>query len=263
MISELRRAAPHRLLRQDRNNAENRALVLWAVRRFLRIRPGHPDYEDACAEGMLILHRAAMQWDHLMGMRFSTYAGRALMHSLLRWAARQWQHGFRGMGEARVGRPASLGDDLLAVLPGDDGAGGTDVDRGLRAADDAAGVERLLRLLRERDRAAVRARVVDGRTYRAIAADMGTSKQRVQQLVARGMETLRRHLDPPAPRVPPAAAPARHCAHCRAVLPNVGSRKYCRPGDGCKAACPARALTFGKAAHKFEVPGPDGGSGVG
>jgi RNA polymerase sigma-70 factor (ECF subfamily) len=92
----------------------------------------------------------------------------------------------RGRVEARARRrlafePEALDDDDLTRVEA-------------LAVDGAAGVMGLVDGLPERQRAAVRAHVVDGRSYAEIAGELSCSELVVRQRVSRGLSRLRNEL---------------------------------------------------------------------
>lgn len=235
----LRAAAPAARLRAERRVEQNVKLVYWAVGFFLGLAPdrdGH-DHEEAVAEGLMTLWRAALGWDPFAGVKFSTYAAVCLRRGLARW---RW--GTTGVG----GRDLKVGGRPVASLDGGDASGA------LVAAPDpaepaltAADFDELLagaKLAGGRTELVLRRRYQDGRTLAEIGAELGLTRERVRQIEAQGIKALRAAFNPRVAPPPRKKFARRHCRGCGRQIPNVGCRVRCRPGKGCRAAEPPAPL---------------------
>lgn len=227
----LRAASPAARLRAERLVDRNRKLVHWAVGRVLGLRDGH-DRDEAAAEGLLVLWRAALGFDPARGVKFSTYAVVSLRRGLLNW--RERQQGLK-VGGAFVGplvvHPSGAGDPPARA----------EVDPVLSDAE----FERLVAAgrLEPREELVLRRRFRDGRTLDAVGAELGVSKERARQIELAAVRAVRAAVNPAVrPPVRSRSVPRRHCADCGLQIPNVGTRTRCRPGKGCRADEPPAPL---------------------
>jgi RNA polymerase sigma factor (sigma-70 family) len=187
----------------DRNAlvVANLQLVPWVLSRFFASLLGSGDEEDLLQEGRLGLLRAAELYDPARGCTFSTYATfwvRQAIHRAIEHSGfiRLPNH-VKGTERAELLRqltPASI-DALQGDIDRHGSFQPPDPDQGPReraeGTDVARAVRKALRRLPALYRRAVRLRVMEGRDLREIEADMRISKERVRQLVHRGLARLR------------------------------------------------------------------------
>lgn len=239
-MQKLKAAALHNQLRIERLVPKNMAMVHWAVRRVLHIYDGHPDYDEAVSEGVLALTRAAIGFNHVWGTTFSTYATRCIIRELLKWSKKEWRYGFGG-ATGRPVRPDELKEawDTKAETVIEDKEGALDT------SDKVKELEEAMRFLPPRMQEVIRLRHINGMTLEAIAEvtrrdqgdrSVGICKERVRQLVARGIEALKMRMNPPVLQKGPVPLiqRTRRCRNCGVVIPNEGNYKYCRRGTGCR-----------------------------
>ncbi len=149
------------------------------------------------AEGWLGLIRAAECFDPSKGFQFSTYASYWIASKIQRVYTQAKEP--KRAGDRRVIQEAALGGHRDEPLPLADLA----VDPAPAVPDQAherheAEVARLLvndllRHLDERTARMVRAHVCDGMTLEAIGSIEGRTKERIRQIVAKGMDRIKAH----------------------------------------------------------------------
>jgi DNA-directed RNA polymerase specialized sigma subunit len=141
----------------------------WAAKHSL----GRRDREDLAQVALAALWKAACRFCPEEGFKFITYAWKAIQNDLSNAARVLWRD------DRQRQPPMFLGD----TLPGPPHFG---------PLDDLEWAARLLATLPERERRAVRGVVMEGRTLAEVAPEIGRSKERVRQLMVKGIETLKR-----------------------------------------------------------------------
>lgn len=158
----------------------NVPLALW-VCRGVRLPPGH-DRDDLVGEAVLGLVDAAALYDPSRGVAFSTYASLAALRRALAHARRAWKSASRGdRGCGLETGAAAEGDGPLLLAPA----------RVERASEiDPELVARLRAHLTPREWRVLELYAL-GLDMREIAQQIGRSKQRVHQMMARVRQHLR------------------------------------------------------------------------
>lgn len=140
--------------------------------------------EDLISDGNLPLIRSVEIFDFERGIRFSTYATWAIRNSLFRSTPRSRKRARRFMNGA---------DEILPLIPDE-----TDFERSFESYHHEVNeaVESLLSQLEERDELIVRARFGLNdedrpHRFREIAEGLDLSTERVRQLLARSLDSLR------------------------------------------------------------------------
>ena len=195
-MMRLRRAAPCNRLSAERLVEKNLKRVHWAVQEYLRLGQ-NPDphlYDEAVAEGNLILWRAARGFQGFRGNAFSTYATLALKRGLLRWREDRAR---RAGGLCKVPEDAARRPGVYPLTIDADGYGEPpDRERPpeRECPDKAlAAFEELLAAgeLRAHELHVLRRRHLDGKLLWEVAAEMGCTRSNVQQIEARALGKLR------------------------------------------------------------------------
>lgn len=197
-------AAPCRKLRQERMEqhvakvvSDNEKLVHWALRRFFRLdEEDAQDYDDYAQVARFAMMKAARGYDPSRGIKFGTYATRAIIREVTTYRLVAYRNGFVSVGDSYQGRacgrvrrfakmPASL-DNMMAR-----NAGGHMDKCDALAVDGEPDDERIdglecLRVAKEvlddREYSILVDVVANGHGYHAIAPRFGLSRSRVQQL---------------------------------------------------------------------------------
>ncbi|MBX3443591.1 MAG: sigma-70 family RNA polymerase sigma factor [Planctomyces sp.] len=187
------RAAVERMERLLAEAAEARAIIAEANLRLvakLARKLGRGDcFDDFRSEGHAILLYSIDMFDVDRGFRFSTYATHAVQRHLYRQLQRR---------SRRLQRETSTPADVLA-----DSVPAADVDEGLPEVDPQL-ARRMLAMMHEhlepRELSILRSRFGlgggPGQPLRAVAHQLGLSKERVRQLQNRALEKLRVLLAP-------------------------------------------------------------------
>lgn len=175
MLSPLQAASPYRATRASKLAEENKNLVYWALR-SLKIKHWHQDYEDAVQEARLALYHCGMLWDAHRGVKFSSYAGTALLRQLSKFLTRRRKH-------------------LLRNLVNED-----EIPGGYDEYDDAeeldqrrlSAVMESMHCLPERTRKLVEGHYLDKRTLRDLGREWCITQERVRQVIVAGVIQLKR-----------------------------------------------------------------------
>lgn len=170
-------------------------LAKWGAGRFLRW--GGADYDDAVQELRIVLLNAERLFRPDDGIPFKSFAGLCIVNHCRRLAKIRRRGGFTRVGDSRSDRddfgrsfqPASL-DEIRGIgKTGHDLVGREDADPSEAAMSDD--VWAAVRRLPTREQQAIHGYYVEGLKYRQLAARMRCTRQRVCQLVQRGIERLR------------------------------------------------------------------------
>lgn len=133
------------------------------------------------------LMRAAELFDPSRGCQFNTYAWRAIYYELTRPAPKKRIVTVPLMIQAGGRNHREECERIEASYTPDDPLEQAERRQGQRTL-----VRRLLRRMRPRDRKFVRAFVMQGKSGTQLAAQHGICKQRIDQLVQRGLDQARR-----------------------------------------------------------------------
>lgn len=183
----------HRVLRQRYLNAAeavrddileaNMRLVVSIVRKFVT---PQDSFDELLSEGIEALMQAAEKFDFDRGFRFSTYAYRVIARSA-----------FRKVNQRRKELNQATTEIDEQVMQAGDTKARSQVDEQTWNRVDQE-LERLMRSLDRREAFIIRSRYAlgehhgKGRTFQAIADDLGVSKERVRQLEQRAVAKLRK-----------------------------------------------------------------------
>lgn len=197
-------AAPHLATRKGlwcrecvHRNAAGYMLLAYKEARRVRL-PAHCDPDEADGWALLALADAARLFDPSRGNQFSTYAVHALRRRLWQYARKEWD---RLECERALGVQPGYGDgdgthgasdftaDPLATAP----ARGPSPEEEAVRREAPAVVGRLLASLGERERRVLVMRA-EGRTLAEVGEAIGTSKERVRQLIVCSIAKVRRTL---------------------------------------------------------------------
>jgi len=165
-------------------------LVPWAMQRYPHAtRHLGPDWAEGVAVDALV--RAAQRFDPARGVRFNTYASRAILSSLTRAVHRDGVVVRKSGGE--YGHPPIRcgGTDALALTPDGRDPVGSELEALDEAAARKATLRRALRRLPPVWRKVVRLRVMGGLTLKATAALIGRTRERARQIQAKATARLR------------------------------------------------------------------------
>lgn len=180
----------------ERLAAQNLPLVPFIVRKFAN-RHHRPVTDDDLSAGMDAIYRAAELFDPNFGTKFSTYACNAIYRRL--------QREMRGTVNERHSRSASsqFGDNAAIALDSiyDREHADTTDCRESRALQIQT-LRRAFAAMRPTDAEFVRLYYLDGLNYRQIGERHGICKERVRQIIERGLDAARLFLSPP-PSPPP------------------------------------------------------------
>ena len=155
----------------------NLGLVYHLARRFFRIaRARNIDPDDLVAEGALALCRAAADYRPGAGAKFSSFAGRVILHALVRLV--------NGRRYRWVPGQLPVNGDGRELDPPD--------PRAVPEAGVALDARAVLGRLGDRDRQVLRLRYLDGLTVAQVGRRLGVSPQRATQLLARALRNARR-----------------------------------------------------------------------
>ncbi len=159
---------------RDRLAASNMRLVAWVVKQHFPHVLGTDAYDDVLQEGAVALLRAAEYFDPSRGVKFSTYATRAIWGQVARFLQAEGRRPmtlpFGPESEPADGRPGP-GEGVDADLPGR--------------------VEAALARLPERHRHVIQARFWGGKTLAEAGAELRVTRERARQLEALGLAELR------------------------------------------------------------------------
>jgi RNA polymerase primary sigma factor len=178
-LDEIERLQSEALKLRNRIVEANLRLVVSIANK--RLQPGC-DLSERVSDGSFALLLAVDHFDFARGNRFSTYATWAILNELARHNRRL---------KSRCNRPVALREDPLAAPdPGSD-----ECERELEQNQRRTVVQRWLDRLDQRERRIVASRYGIGggpvQTFVQIGRDLGISKERVRQLVARAHDKLR------------------------------------------------------------------------
>lgn len=174
MLSPLQAASPYRATRAGKLAEENKGLVYWALR-ALKIKCWHRDYEDAVQEAKLALYRAGMLWDAYRGVKFSSYAGTALLRQLSKFMNKRRKHQLRNLVNE---------DEIVGGYDEYDDEEERDLER-------LAKVMQSMNRLPERTRKLVEGHYLDKRTLRDLGREWGITQERVRQVIVVGVAELK------------------------------------------------------------------------
>ena len=179
-LDELERL--HAAARKLKNQIVEANLRLVVSVASKRVRPGY-DLSERVSDGNFALLMAVDRFDFSRGHRFSTYATWAILNELARFDRRQ---------RRRCNRLYALYEDSLAAPETGSDAHEREEDQGRRRE----AVGRLLGRLDGRERRILARRYGIGggpeQTLVQIGRDLGISKERVRQILARAQDKLRK-----------------------------------------------------------------------
>lgn len=162
----------------------NLRLVFAIAKRYAK--PNTDEFDEFVSIGNAALVRAVDLFDPTRGLRFSTYAYKAIQRSIF---------GFYRQEQKRRGRVISDEVSFAEIVEGDDADEVRELRRAMEIKKDAT---RLMKRLDARDRKIVMSRFginrrESGLAFRKIASEIGISTTRTVQLFHRSIERMRKN----------------------------------------------------------------------
>lgn len=180
----------------ERMVEENVALVHHLVRKRLKYLDWRgADYEDAVQCGLMTLQRSATFFDRMRGVKFSSYAYRAILNELTRWEdSKNREKGYNNRSRSKYKRPLvveleTVGDDECLCDTNQEAV--EEEERKRRVQDQYREVQKVIRTLDPRTQAIVVKYCYKGSTLRELGEEWGLSRERIRQIIEKGLEVLR------------------------------------------------------------------------
>lgn len=174
--------------------AEHEGFLRSCANDWLKV-VGESGLPDLLQEGRVALVLAAKSYDPERGVKFISYAGRAIKTRMHRWVMRMGQivklpsnEKFWWVGEMRLDAPM-FGDDGSETTM--HGVFTVPVDSGWEAEDAHVKMQGLLSRLDEREMQILRRAFWDGVPLRKLPEEFGITYTRVQQIAAGALRKLR------------------------------------------------------------------------
>jgi RNA polymerase sigma factor (sigma-70 family) len=169
----------------------NLGLVGQVAFRFSRKLPNGVDIDDLKSEGVIGLSQAIEKFNPSKGFQFSTYAWHAIQRAIGRPAKLAAQVGHGGHVKT-VSLFTPIGDSssqkmLIGTL-------GNGKEQPLDCGEMPVGFDQLIKTLPEREQKILSMSYQKGMTDKAIATDLGMSKQRVHQIRHLCLKSLKKDL---------------------------------------------------------------------
>ncbi len=172
-----------RIAERNRLILDHQGLVFLMLKR-LRL-ADHPQAADLIQEGLLALLRAVELFRPEEGVRFSSYACRAIRARMVQAAgrARRFPRTLSFLADQDSDRQVGPPDEAQAE----------ETEARRKAEWQRQALEAALAQLRPRWAHVIRARFFAGRTVGELAAELGVSRQRVRQMGVNALTRLREH----------------------------------------------------------------------
>jgi RNA polymerase sigma factor (sigma-70 family) len=197
---------------------------------MFKIASGDSRYDELLSVAIVAMWKAALGFDVSRGVKFSTYASKSIMRELIKERERHDK-------VPRAKNPLDMGfylADPMSIEPVD----AMIAEEGKQIPPN---IEKALNTLPMVDRIVLIRRRMYGESLEQIGADLGCCKERVRQLENRALYLIRHRLGLPFDgengkgiRMLSYRPKTRRCRKCSREIPNIGCRKYCRPGIGCR-----------------------------